>query len=99
MSSGVLDSLQLTANFSVATPVNWKDGEDVIIVPAVSDENAKEKFPKGFKAIQEVPPLHPATEPLSGTARPLVAPSPVLPVSGGGTVRPASSLAGLSPPH
>jgi len=40
----VLDSLQLTANYSVATPVNWKDGEDVIIVPAVSDEDAKEKF-------------------------------------------------------
>jgi len=49
----VLDSLQLTANFSVATPVNWKDGEDVIIVPAVSDEDAKEKFPKGFKAVKK----------------------------------------------
>jgi alkyl hydroperoxide reductase subunit AhpC len=46
----VLDSLQLTANHSVATPVDWKDGEDVIIVPAVSDEEAKEKFPKGFEA-------------------------------------------------
>ena len=44
----VIDSLQLTANHSVATPVNWKDGEDVIISPAVSDEAAKEKFPKGF---------------------------------------------------
>jgi len=49
----VLDSLQLTANFFVATPVNWKDGEDVIIVPAVSDEDAKEKFPKGFKAVKK----------------------------------------------
>jgi thioredoxin-dependent peroxiredoxin len=48
----VIDSLQLTANYSVATPVNWKDGEDVIIVPAVSDEAAKEKFPKGFTAVK-----------------------------------------------
>jgi thioredoxin-dependent peroxiredoxin len=48
----VLDSLQLTANYSVATPVNWRDGEDVIIVTAVSDETAKEKFPKGFKAVK-----------------------------------------------
>ena len=48
----VLDSLQLTAQFSVATPVNWKEGQDVIIVPAVSDEAAKEKFPKGFKAVK-----------------------------------------------
>jgi alkyl hydroperoxide reductase subunit AhpC len=46
----VIDSLQLTANYSVATPADWKDGEDVIIVPAVSDEAAKEKFPKGFDA-------------------------------------------------
>jgi alkyl hydroperoxide reductase subunit AhpC len=48
----VIDSLQLTADYSVATPVNWQQGEDVIIVPAVSDEAAKEKFPKGFKAIK-----------------------------------------------
>ena len=48
----VIDSLQLTANHSVATPVNWKDGEDVIIVPAVSDEDAKAKFPKGWKALK-----------------------------------------------
>ncbi len=48
----VIDSLQLTANYSVATPVNWKDGEDVIIVPAVSDEDAKAKFPKGWKALK-----------------------------------------------
>ena len=46
----VIDSLQLTANYSVATPVNWKDGEDVIIAGAVSDEDAKSKFPKGWKA-------------------------------------------------
>ena len=48
----VIDSLQLTAQFKVATPVNWKDGEDVIIVPAVSDEEAKERFPKGFTAVK-----------------------------------------------
>jgi alkyl hydroperoxide reductase subunit AhpC len=46
----VLDSLQLTAGYSVATPADWKNGEDVIIVPAVSDEAAKEKFPKGWEA-------------------------------------------------
>ena len=48
----VLDSLQLTANHAVATPANWKDGEDVIIVPTVSDEEAKKKFPKGFKTVK-----------------------------------------------
>jgi alkyl hydroperoxide reductase subunit AhpC len=48
----VLDSLQLTADYKVATPVNWKDGEDVVIVPAVSDEEAKERFPKGFNAVK-----------------------------------------------
>ena len=48
----VIDSLQLTANYSVSTPVDWKDGEDVIIVPAVSDEDAKQKFPKGWKAVK-----------------------------------------------
>ena len=46
----VLDSIQLTASHKVATPVNWRQGEDVIIVPAVSDEAAKEKFPDGWKA-------------------------------------------------
>jgi alkyl hydroperoxide reductase subunit AhpC len=46
----VIDSLQLTATYSVATPVDWKHGEDVIIVPAVSDEDARKKFPKGFTA-------------------------------------------------
>ena len=48
----VIDSLQLTANDQVATPVNWKEGEDVVIVPAVSDEDAKAKFPKGFTAVK-----------------------------------------------
>ena len=46
----VLDSIQLTAKHQVATPVNWKPGQDVIIVPAVSDEEAKKKFPGGWKA-------------------------------------------------
>jgi len=46
----VVDSMQLTAKHKVATPVNWKSGEDVIIVPAVSDEEAKQKFPGGWKA-------------------------------------------------
>jgi alkyl hydroperoxide reductase subunit AhpC len=44
----VIDSLQLTANYSVSTPADWKQGEDVIIVPSVSDDDAKKKFPKGF---------------------------------------------------
>ena len=48
----VIDSLQLTAQYSVATPVNWKDGDDCIIVPAVTDEQAKEKFPAGWNAVK-----------------------------------------------
>jgi alkyl hydroperoxide reductase subunit AhpC len=48
----VIDSLQLTAEFSVATPVNWKDGEDCIIVPSITDEQAKEKFPAGFNTVK-----------------------------------------------
>lgn len=46
----VLDSIRLTARHQVATPVNWRDGDDVIIVPAVSDEAAREKFPGGWRA-------------------------------------------------
>ena len=46
----LLDSCQLTAKHQVATPVNWKHGEDVIIVPAVSDEQAKERYPDGWKS-------------------------------------------------
>ena len=46
----LLDSCQLTAKHQVATPVNWKQGEDVIIVPAVSDEKAREKYPDGWKS-------------------------------------------------
>ena len=48
----VIDSLQLTANHKVATPVNWKQGEDCIVVPSLSDEEAKKLFPKGFKALK-----------------------------------------------
>ncbi|AMO93370.1 ahpC/TSA family protein [Collimonas fungivorans] len=49
----VIDSLQLTDNYSVATPGNWKDGEDVVIVPSLQDpEVLKQKFPKGYKAIR-----------------------------------------------
>ena len=48
----VVDSLQLTAKHKVATPVNWQHGEDVIIVPAVSDEEAKGKFPGGWKTVK-----------------------------------------------
>ncbi|MGO8867194.1 MAG: peroxiredoxin [Alphaproteobacteria bacterium] len=48
----VVDSLQLTDKYQVATPVNWKHGEDVIIVPSVTDEDAKKKFPKGWKTLK-----------------------------------------------
>ena len=48
----VIDSLQLTAEYSVATPANWTDGEDCIVVPAVSDEDARSKFPKGFETVK-----------------------------------------------
>jgi alkyl hydroperoxide reductase subunit AhpC len=48
----VIDSLQLTANYSVATPADWKEGEDVIVVPAISTEAAIEKFPKGVKVVK-----------------------------------------------
>ncbi len=46
----VLDSIQLTASHKVATPVNWKQGEDVIILPSVSDEEARAKYPEGWRA-------------------------------------------------
>jgi alkyl hydroperoxide reductase subunit AhpC len=48
----VIDSLQLTAGYSVATPADWKAGEDVIVVPAVSTEDAIKKFPKGVKVVK-----------------------------------------------
>ncbi len=48
----VLDSLQLTASYQVSTPVDWKDGDDVIIAPAIPDDEAKTKFPKGFRTLK-----------------------------------------------
>jgi alkyl hydroperoxide reductase subunit AhpC len=48
----LLDSIQLTAKHTVATPVNWKPGDDVIIPPSVSDDQAKQKYPKGWKALK-----------------------------------------------
>jgi alkyl hydroperoxide reductase subunit AhpC len=48
----VIDSLQLTANYSVATPANWKQGEDVVISPAIKNEDIAAKFPKGHKVIK-----------------------------------------------
>jgi len=48
----VIDSMQLTDRYKIATPVNWRQGEDVIIVPTVSDEEAKERFPQGWKALK-----------------------------------------------
>ena len=48
----VIDSLQLTANYSVATPANWEEGQDVIVVPAVSTEDAIKRFPKGVKIVK-----------------------------------------------
>ena len=48
----VIDSLQLTAKYSVATPANWIHGEDVIVVPSVSTEDAIKKFPKGVKVVK-----------------------------------------------
>ena len=48
----VIDSLQLTANYSVATPANWKDGEDVVIAPSIKDEEIAAKFPKGYTKIK-----------------------------------------------
>ena len=48
----VIDSLQLTANYSVATPADWKEGEDVVVVPSIKTEDIPAKFPKGFKIIK-----------------------------------------------
>lgn len=48
----VIDSLQLTANYSVATPANWRHGEDVVVAPAIKTEDIPSKFPKGFKEIK-----------------------------------------------
>ena len=59
----VIDSLQLTANYKVATPANWKHGEDVIIVGTVSDEDAKKLFPNGWKTVK--PYLRTIKQPVS----------------------------------
>lgn len=48
----VIDSLQLTENYKVATPANWKEGEEVVISPSISNEDAKNMFPKGFKEVK-----------------------------------------------
>jgi hypothetical protein len=48
----VVDSLQLTSNYSVATPANWKQGENVIVVPSISTADAIKKFPKGVEEIK-----------------------------------------------
>jgi alkyl hydroperoxide reductase subunit AhpC len=48
----VIDSMQLTSQYSVATPANWQNGEDCIIIPTITDEEAKQKFPKGFTAVK-----------------------------------------------
>jgi len=56
-----LDSIQLTEKYTVATPVNWKPGEDIIIPPSVSDEDAKKRFPGGFKTVK--PYLRTAAQP------------------------------------
>jgi alkyl hydroperoxide reductase subunit AhpC len=48
----VLDSLQLTARYKVSTPVNWRQGEDVIIIPAVGDDEARQRFPEGWTAVK-----------------------------------------------
>jgi hypothetical protein len=48
----VIDSLQMTAKHSVATPADWKQGEDVIVVPSVSTEDAEKRFPKGLRIVK-----------------------------------------------
>ena len=48
----MIDSLQLTDNYQVATPANWKDGEDCVVVPSISTEDAKQKFPKGVTEVK-----------------------------------------------
>ena len=58
----LLDSCQLTAKHTVATPVNWKPGEDVIIPPSVSDEQAKEKYPRGLEDAEALPARRSAAE-------------------------------------
>ena len=61
----VIDSLQLTAKHKVATPVNWKNGEDVIIAGSVSDDDAKKQYPQGWKVAQALHPDRTAAEGLT----------------------------------
>ncbi len=63
----VIDSLQLTQDHSVATPVNWKQGDDCIIVPSLSDEEAREKFPAGFTTVKPYLRITPQPEKRSET--------------------------------
>jgi thioredoxin-dependent peroxiredoxin len=65
----VIDSLQLTAKYSVATPANWQDGDDCIIVPAVSNEDAKEKFPAGWKEVKPYLRITPQPNKVKGESR------------------------------
>ena len=65
----VIDSLQLTDAHRVATPVNWRQGEDVIIVPAVTDEEAKQKFPQRLARSHAVSAPHETTDPLASESR------------------------------
>ena len=65
----VIDSLQLTDAHRVATPVNWRQGDDVIIVPAVSDEEAKQKFPERLESPDAVPAPNETTDPLASESR------------------------------
>ncbi len=61
----VLDALQLSATHAVSTPVNWNDGDDVIISPAITDDEASARFPKGFTTLKPYLRLTPQPEPLS----------------------------------
>jgi thioredoxin-dependent peroxiredoxin len=63
----VLDSIQLTARYQVSTPANWKPGDDVIISGSVSDEEARKKYPGGWKAPR--PYLRIVSQPMEKTAR------------------------------
>jgi len=65
----VIDSMQLTAKYSVATPVNWKDGDDCIIVPSVTDEQAKEKFPAGWKTVKPYLRVTPQPDKVKGESQ------------------------------
>ena len=81
----VIDSLQLTANHKVATPANWKQGEDVIISGAVTDEQAKEIYPDGWKAPKPYLRIVPSRAPdLLRSSSPRPTPAPAVPASPGG---------------